>query len=167
MEAVVDFEYLPGVNNDTVIKEVSIAAENIIQTYHFEAPYPMHPNGSVANGINWDDGYIPYSKLENVLKEAVAAFPHLYAYGTWKCKFLEGLTGRTFISLEDFECPAAEKHKHKYNCGLSCHKFPNVNCATRHAFSYYKWLLYHFQTKSYVRCPPEMTRHTAKFVSAV
>jgi hypothetical protein len=84
----------------------------------------MHPNESAANGINWDDGYKPYKKLENILKEAVAAFPHLYAYGTWKCKFLEDLTGHTFISLKNFKCPAAEKHKHKYNCGLSCPNFP-------------------------------------------
>jgi len=26
--------------------------------------------------------------------------------------------------------------------------------------------MYHLQTKSYVKCPKDMTRHTAKFVSA-
>jgi hypothetical protein len=32
----------------------------------------MHPHGSAENGLNWDDGSIPYNQLETALSEAVA-----------------------------------------------------------------------------------------------
>jgi len=47
---------------------------------------------------------------------------------------------------------------------MSCHKFPNINFATKTAHSPYDLLMYHVQTKFYVKCPKDMTRHTAKFV---
>jgi hypothetical protein len=53
MEAVVGFEYLPGVNNDTVIKEVSIGADNIIQHNILNLPtlcIPMNQPQTVLIG---------------------------------------------------------------------------------------------------------------------
>ena len=40
----------------------------------------MWPHGDSENGLNLDDGHIPYNQLFWVLKEAVAVFAHLYAY---------------------------------------------------------------------------------------
>jgi hypothetical protein len=37
---VVDYEYLTRSQNETVIKEVSIAGENVLQTFHFQTPMP-------------------------------------------------------------------------------------------------------------------------------
>jgi hypothetical protein len=38
----------------------------------------MHPHGDAKNGLNWDDGHIPYKQLDTDLSEAVAGYAHLY-----------------------------------------------------------------------------------------
>jgi hypothetical protein len=167
MEVAIDCEYLGGAHNELVVKELSIAAKDVIHTLHFQSPYAMRPHGSAANGLNWDDGHIPYGQIYTVLSEAVPGYAHLYGYGIQKCKYFSELIGRPFPNLEDFGCPSPINFKPSFNCGMFCHKFPNVSCATRNAHSFDNWLMYHLQTKSYVKCPKESTRHTAMFVSAV
>jgi hypothetical protein len=49
MEVVIDYESLPGANNEPVIKELAIAAKVVVHTYHFQAPYHMQPHGSDEN----------------------------------------------------------------------------------------------------------------------
>ena len=38
MEAVIIYEFLNGTQDENIIKELSIAAENVIHTFHFESP---------------------------------------------------------------------------------------------------------------------------------
>jgi hypothetical protein len=45
-EVVIDFEYLKGRQDEIVVKELSIAAKDVIQTFHFQSPYGMEPHGS-------------------------------------------------------------------------------------------------------------------------
>lgn len=52
MEAVIDYEFLRGSHNEIVVKEISIAAKNVLHTLHFQSPYPMNPHGSEENGLN-------------------------------------------------------------------------------------------------------------------
>jgi hypothetical protein len=87
MEVVIDCEFLDGAHNELIVKELSIAAEVVIHTFHFQRPYAMRPHGSAANGINWDDGHIPYGQLYTVLSEALARYAHLYSYGIQKSLF--------------------------------------------------------------------------------
>jgi hypothetical protein len=91
MEVVIDFETLPCANNEPIIKQLAIAAKYVVHTYHFQAPYYMHPHGSDKNGLNWGDGSVEYNKLETVLSESVAKFAHLYTFGASKCKFISDL----------------------------------------------------------------------------
>jgi len=100
------------------------------------------------------------------VSEAVAGFAHLYCNGITKCKFLTGLIGRSILILQDFNCHQPKSFNHTHWCSLPCHKFPNVNLASKTAHSLYNWLMFHMQTKSYVSCPKDMIRHPAKFVSA-
>ena len=102
MEAVLDFEQLCGTQNETVVKELSIAGHNVFETFQFQIPYAMRPHGNRENGLNWDDGHIPYNQLSSVLNEAVAGFAHLYAYGDSKCTWISQLLGRPVHNLEDF-----------------------------------------------------------------
>jgi hypothetical protein len=53
--------------------------------------------------------------------------------------------------LEDFGCPPPANFKPSFNSGIYCHKFPNVSCGTRNAHSFYNCLMYHLQTKFYVK----------------
>jgi len=97
-EVVIAYEFLRGRQNETVVKELSVASANAFETFHFKSPYKMADHGSPKNGINWAEGHIEYKELHMVLTEAVASFAHLYAYGISKCTFLAGLTGRRFIT---------------------------------------------------------------------
>ena len=36
---VIDYEILRGRQNEEVVKEFSVAAENVIETFHFKSPY--------------------------------------------------------------------------------------------------------------------------------
>jgi len=91
MEAFVDFEQLSGTKNEAVVKELSIAGRNVFETFQFQSPYPTSPHGDGENGLNCDNGHIPYNQLSTVLNEANAGFTYLYAYGDVKCTFISQL----------------------------------------------------------------------------
>jgi len=166
MEVIRDFEFLRGRQYQIVVKELSVAAANVSETFRFKSPYNVASHSPDENGLNCEDGHMAYHELYTVASEAVATFAHLYAYGVSKCKYLTLLFGRPILNLQHFNCPFPTSFNRKYWCSISCHRFPNINCATKTAHSLYDWLMYHLQTKSYVKCPNDMTRHTAKFVSA-
>ena len=90
MEATIDIEFLKVINQ-LVTKEVAVVSDGVVQTFLFRASYYMEPHGSEKNGLNWDDGYIPYDQLLPVLSEAVANYDHLYAMGNYKCQLLNGI----------------------------------------------------------------------------
>jgi hypothetical protein len=61
----------------------------------------QHPHGSAENGLNYNDGIIPYNKIETALSESFAGYAHLYSYSIAKCKFLSEMIGRPVPNLED------------------------------------------------------------------
>ena len=119
----------------------------------FSKSVPHESSRLRENGLNWDDGIVPYNLLEIILDETVARYAHLYSYGAAKCQFLSVLFGRPVLNLEEFGCPTRLNLGSGYRCVLPCHSFSAISCATRNSHSFYKWLMYHFQTKSYVKCP--------------
>jgi len=149
------------------MKDVSVASENVLDTFRFLPPYSMNPHGSDQSGISWDDGIIAYSSLFQTLTEATANFAHLYAKGTAKCQFLTSLLGRTVQNLDTFGCHSRKSFRMTTGSSLPCHKFPNKSCAARNALSLHGWLKHHIQDKEYVKCPKENSRHTAIFNSGV
>ena len=166
MEVVIYFEYLRGRQKQVVVKEVSVAGENVSDSFRYENLYYMAPHGCDENGLIWDDGHIPYHKLSPVVKEAVAGFAHVYSFGTTKCRLVSDLLERPILDLEDFKCSPTKTFKPKFSFSLPCHRFPDISCAIKNAQALYDWLMYHLHPKSYVKCPPDMTRHTSKFISA-
>jgi len=166
MEVVIDFEFLKRHQGEIVVKELSVAANNMNDSSRFKNLYSMTSHGSDENGLNLEDGHIAYHDLYMVVSEAVAGFPHLYCYGITKCKFLTELLGCPILNLQVFNCPQPSSFNHTLWCSLHCHKFANFDCATKTAHSLYDWLMYYLQTKSYVKCPKDMSRHSSKFVSA-
>ena len=66
MEVVIDFEFLKGCLGEIVVKELSVAANNIIVSFRFKSPYTMTSHGSEENGLNWEDGHIAYHDLYTV-----------------------------------------------------------------------------------------------------
>lgn len=96
-----------------------------------------------------------------VLSELVVNYAHLYSYGTSKCQFLLDLLDLQIHNLKKLEFPQPHKFKYEYSCYQTCHKFPNIRCATRKAHALYGWIKHNLKTKTYVRCPKEMTHYTA------
>jgi hypothetical protein len=166
MELVIDYEILKGLNDEGVIKEAGLVADNVVQTFHFKSPYNTASHRDVENGLNWAVGHIPYDQLFQVLNEAVAGYVNLYSYGAAKCSILKGLLGRTVTNLTELGCPLPQNFRQGFHCLMPCHRFPNVRCATRHAHAFYQWLIYHFQAELMIRCPDDKSRHTI-FVSGV
>jgi len=91
MECVIDYEVLRGRQNEEIVKEVSVAAKNVIEIFHFKSPHPMTAHGSDENGLSWGDWQLDYDKLCETISEAVSGYAHLYAYGITKTKFLTTL----------------------------------------------------------------------------
>jgi len=52
MEVVIDYEFLRGNQDEVIVKELSLAAKNVIHTFHFQSMYGMTPHGSDENGLN-------------------------------------------------------------------------------------------------------------------
>ena len=57
-EAVTDFEFLRGRQNETVVKELCVAGATASETFRFKCPYKMFDHGATQNGIDWADGLI-------------------------------------------------------------------------------------------------------------
>jgi len=76
MEATIDIEFLQGIN-ELVIKELAVVSDGVVKMSQFRAPYHMEPCGSEENGLNWNNGFIPYDQVFTVLNEAVASYDHL------------------------------------------------------------------------------------------
>ena len=166
MEATIHIEFLQGLN-ELVIKELAVVSDGVVQTFLSRAPYHMVPHGSEENGLNWNDGFIVYDQVFTVLNEAVAIFDHLYAIGNDNCQLLNGILGRPIHNYEALQCPDPQELKSDVHCYLTCHLYTHMRCATRHAWALHCRLQYHFRSKSYIKCPPKHTRHTAQFSSGV
>jgi len=117
---VIEFEVLHCRHNEEIVKEVSVAAENVIETFHFKSPYPMMAQGSEENGLSWSDGQLVYDKLRKAICEAVSGYAHLYAYGVAKTKFLTTLLAQPVRNLEDFKSPPPHGLKAQFSCSMQC-----------------------------------------------
>ena len=63
IEIVINFEFLRGRQGEIVVKELSVAAKNVIDSFRFKSPYSMTSHGSDENGLNWEHGHIAYLDL--------------------------------------------------------------------------------------------------------
>jgi hypothetical protein len=96
---------LKGAKGEEIPKEISVAGQNAIETFHFKSPYPMAPHSSAENFLSWDDGIVDFVGLHETLSEAMSGYAHLYAYGEEKCRFLTNLLGQPIRNLEDIDFP--------------------------------------------------------------
>jgi len=167
MEAVIDYETLKGAHGEDVVKELSIAAGNVLETFRFLPPYDMDEHGYEANDLNWNNSIIQYAKLYRTVNEAAANFAHLYAKGTAKTRFLSGLLRRAVFNLDAFACPERKSFRMGTVCSMPCHRFSDKSCATRNAHALYEWLTFRLKGKSFVKCPKDNSRHTAAFNSGI
>jgi len=166
-QAFIDYAFLCGRQNKTIVKKLYVASDAASEAFRFKPISKMADHGSAEKDINWIDGHIEYSELHTVLNKAVAGFAHLYAYGVSNCTFLAGMTGRPIHNLEDINCHPPDSFNHERWFTLLCHKFSRFSCATINAQSPYECFMYYLQKNDFAQCPADMTRHTADFVTAL
>jgi hypothetical protein len=137
---VIDYEVLRGRQNE-VVKDVSVAAENVIGTFHFKSPYTMTAHGCDKEGLSWGDGQLDYDELRETISEAVSGYTHLYAYGLAKTRFLTELLAQPARHLEDIKYPQSHGLKAQFSCSIPCHKnYLDYSCATRNPHTIFTWL---------------------------
>ena len=81
MEVAIDFVFLKWRQGEFMVKELSVAANNMNDSFRFKSSCTMTSHGSDDFGLNWEDEHIAYHDLYTVVSQSVAGFAHLYCYG--------------------------------------------------------------------------------------
>jgi len=76
-KVVIDYEFLRGQQNETVVKELCVASAAASGTFRFKSPYKISEDCSLENGLIWADGHIEYTEFHTVITEAEAGFARL------------------------------------------------------------------------------------------
>lgn len=117
--AVLDFEEFQLSSGRFIVKELAVHAVND-ETFRgrwlFKPPYAFDCLDRQKqqtyswitrhlHNMDWNSGELPYESLRCVLSVIFQMFPYIYVKGMEKKKFLEFLSHRDIINLDDFECP--------------------------------------------------------------
>ncbi|GBO40947.1 hypothetical protein AVEN_92664-1 [Araneus ventricosus] len=117
--AVLDFEGFQLSPGRFIVKELAVCAVNddtFCGRWMFKSPHSFESLDrkkqntyswitKFLHHIEWGDGELPYDTFHCVLTVIFETFPYIYVKGPEKKKFLEFLTGRDILNLDDFECP--------------------------------------------------------------
>ncbi|GBO01480.1 hypothetical protein AVEN_218218-1 [Araneus ventricosus] len=117
--AVLDFEGFQLSPGRFIVKELAVCAVNddtFRGRWLFKSPHSYESLDrkkqntyswitKFLHHIEWNDGELPYDTFHCVLTVIFETFPYIYVKGLEKKKFLEFLTGRDILNLDDFECP--------------------------------------------------------------
>jgi hypothetical protein len=93
---VVGFKYLLGRNSELVIKDLTFAnsSSDRVSSHKFKSPYDLEElpmsirRFNTLLDRNWDDGDIPYSELEIVLRRETFLAHEIYSFGGQKSEFV-------------------------------------------------------------------------------
>lgn len=139
----IDFQYVLGKGKQWHIKELSFKWLNSIniENYLFSPPYPENEldsfaihqnkyNSTYINGLNWNDGCIPYLQLENIFKQIKDANAVVLVGHLPKQQFLQSYFQNVEV-IEDF--PAFQKlYSPKHYC--MNHKNIYKRCSTLNVY---------------------------------
>ena len=85
-DAVIDFEFLRGRQNETVVKEHCVASATTNETFWFNGPYKMADHRSSENGVHCAEGHIECKESHTLISDTVSCFAHVFAYGVYKSR---------------------------------------------------------------------------------
>ena len=160
--AVVEFEGFQINANDYVIKELAFYA--VDHGYHarwsFLPPYPWEQLSLKKrktfswltrhlHGLRWNNGELAYSALEPILLSLFISFKTVFTKGLEKTKYLERLSGREILNLNDFGCPKIVS-LNVSNVICPSHTFSFKHCALTKAVSYGMYIKDRLATSSII-----------------
>lgn len=117
----VDIQGFRGNGNRFIIKEISIYKHGILSTHLFDAPYSYnsldkkYKNQALwlfynHHGLSWNDGYIPYSRVAEIIYKELAIKNSyntiIYIKGDEKVQWLREYCNVDATNIETLEnCP--------------------------------------------------------------
>jgi len=184
MVFVVDIECLRGPDSEFVVKELAICnlKTSQIEVYHLLPPYPEYylqkqtrkTNSWISNnihGIAWDDGYIGYDQLTNILQKAVdqeASLEPIYAKGVEKSDFILSVLDRPnlVINLDNVGCPKPRDLFYTSENPFTCfvHTGNSDHCALLKCAKFAAWM--HIRTFLTPFLPKQISTSAAATVAA-
>jgi len=167
MAAIVDFMSFRSLTcdrcgSDFIVKELTIID---IQTasaswFLFQSPCAKHAAAASSkvnkwlthnfHGLAWEDGYLPYELLQDVLSTHLDHYTSVYVKGKEKADFLQARTTAEVIDLTTLGCPSLRKIDNwtwlpRYSC--LTHKGTNFVCSRDQAFKLFVWFTYKYMSK--------------------
>jgi len=118
---VIDFTYLEGKDGEFLVKELATvdSHNNSVSSYVFKRPYSWEDlsmfivrlNEAIDHGCNWNNGFVPYSDLENIVHSEASSAVAIYCFGALKAEFISSHINRMVIDILYFI---------QYKCILNC-----------------------------------------------
>ena len=153
-QVVVDIQFLKGIGNSFVVKEMAIVSDNkighwVFKPHHGEIFVPRwirNQNQYLKinhHGLVWEQGDTNLGEMANILVSHIGAGDCVYAKGDEKVKLLKSW-GIDATELGSLLCPSAKKLSYEV---LSCnsHARGTKVCALNQALKFSKWLDTEFQ----------------------
>ena len=104
-QCIVELQYFVGNSDEVIVKELTILdlTTNVTWYFLFKPPYSFKSlNGKAARTnkwlinnfhyIAWNEGYVEYTALENIVKHYCSKFSTIYTTGLKKCEWLRQYT---------------------------------------------------------------------------
>jgi len=153
-KAVADLQFVIGNNKQHFLKEFALVAEGslIPILFVFKAPYSFEElnedakqqnkyNKNAINGLDWDDGFLEYSEIKNILNNYLTSYDVIYVKGCKKKEFLDKFISRSgkVINLDN-KIPSLQKLR---NFTTICpqHKENHLRCAVKNCMNLYIYLI--------------------------
>ena len=76
-----------------------------------EVPLFDRMNEAIDHGCNWNNGFVPYSDLENIVHSEASSAVAIYCFGALKAEFISSHINRMVIDILYFI---------QYKCILNC-----------------------------------------------
>ena len=151
--------------NSFIVKELSFVSLNSQKVFHFLVKSPFNKEylskdeqrqvswlQTHHHMIKWEDGVFKFSEMIADLRRAIRDADVLYAKGREKAAFIQMITGKFTIDLDQLDCPRANclpksKLSNVITCNHDSHMLPNAGtkCSLFQALKFKEWLAYLFK----------------------
>jgi hypothetical protein len=154
-----DIQGFRGFRNEFIIKELAFlsASGGKAQTFIFKSPYQLTVLPEIqqkvaswvkrfVHGIDWNDGYIPYQDLKNVIDRVLRNYNTVLVKGLEKKMVIENIMSEKSINVLDMEsmrCPKINDLKKDIGSFRKCfyHSKSTDQCANENVRVLLTWYL--------------------------
>ena len=113
-------------------------------------------NEVIDDGCNWNDGFVPFSDLENIVHCEAPSPVAIYCFGPLETEFISSLIKGTVIDITQLGCPTiADINLSAISWTFACHNKSKHVCALRTAYSVTQSLHIYTVSLQYVSCPAQ------------